>query len=66
MEYRTPEAVHQIKISKKNYALVDGQKLSILQAMSFAINYHKLDVSEDHGELVVRGTHPVPKAKGHW
>lgn len=66
MQYRTPQAVHQIKVSKKDYVLVDGHKLSILEAMSFAINYHTLDISESHGELCMKGLNPVPKVKGRW
>jgi len=59
MELRTPQAIHKIKLSKKDYALIEGKKSSILQAMSFAINYHKLDVTETQGELLITGTDPV-------
>ena len=59
MELRTPQAIRTIKESHKKYAVVEGKKQCLLQAMSFACNYHKLDVSEFNGELVVRGTEPV-------
>ena len=59
MELRTPQAIHKIKLSRKSYALVDGKKSSILGAMSFAINYHKLDVTENKDELLVTGIEPV-------
>lgn len=61
MEFSTPEAIHHIKESKKRYVIVEGQKQCLLQAMSFAINYHTVDVSESDGELFVTGTQAVKR-----
>lgn len=59
MELSTPRAIHKIKMSNKDNALVEGKQTSILQAMSFAINYHTLNVKETHDQLIVTGTTPV-------
>ncbi|PCI59837.1 MAG: hypothetical protein COB35_10460 [Gammaproteobacteria bacterium] len=59
MELYTPQAIHKIKSSKQRNIIVDGHKSSHLQAMAFAINYHKLDVKEFGSELLVSGTDPV-------
>jgi len=59
MELRTPQAINKIKMSNKNHALVDGKQTSILEAMSFAINYHTLDIKETSEQLTVTGTNPV-------
>jgi len=61
MEFSTPEAIHQIKESNKRYAIVEGQKQCILQAMSFAVNYHKVDITTSDGEIFVTGTQAVPR-----
>ena len=63
MEFHTSQAIRKIKLSHKKYALVDGKKQCLLQAMSFAINYHTLDVSEIHGELMVSGIKPVERVE---
>jgi hypothetical protein len=59
MEFNTPQAIHEIKVSKKNRVLINGKKQCKLQAMSFALNYHKLDVTETLNELQIRGVVPV-------
>jgi len=61
MELRTPQAIHKIKMSNKDHTLVDGKETSILQAMSFAINYHTLEVHETQDQLIVTGTNPVTR-----
>jgi hypothetical protein len=61
MELQTPQAIRAIKESKKTSALVDGRRCCILQAMSFAMNYHRLDVEENERELIVHGTMPVKR-----
>lgn len=61
MEFSTPEAIHKIKVCNKNYAVVEGQRKCLLQAMSFAVNYHKLDITESEGELFVIGTQAVKR-----
>ncbi|MCJ8320779.1 MAG: hypothetical protein MJK12_14165 [Colwellia sp.] len=59
MEFNTPQAIHEIKHSKKNRMLVNGKIQCKLQAMSFALNYHRVDVTETSNELLIRGTVPV-------
>ncbi|WDE06090.1 hypothetical protein SG34_003940 [Thalassomonas viridans] len=59
MELNTPQAVRQIKSCSKDYAVVEGEKQSLLQAMSFALKFHKLNLIDQNGELFVRGTVPV-------
>jgi len=62
MEFDTPEAIHQIKISKRTKILVDGKKQCKLQAMSYALKYHTIDVTETTSELSVSGTIAVHTA----
>lgn len=59
MELNTPQAVHQIKSCNKDYAVVEGEKKSLLQAMSFALKFHKLNLIDQNGELFVKGIVPV-------
>ncbi|WDD99754.1 hypothetical protein [Thalassomonas actiniarum] len=59
MELNTPQAVRQIKSCNKDYAVVEGEKQSLLQAMSFALKFHKLNLIDQNGELFVKGTVPV-------
>jgi len=62
MEFDTPKAIHQIKISKRTNILVDGKKQCKLQAMSYALKYHTIDVTETSSELSVSGTIAVYSA----
>ena len=55
MEFNTPQAIHEIKLSNKNNIRINGKKQCKLQAMSFALNYHKLDLTETPSELLIRG-----------
>jgi hypothetical protein len=59
MEFNTPQAIHEIKLSQKSNVLINGKKQCKLQAMSFALNYHKVDVTETHNTLQVKGIVPV-------
>ncbi|WDE12556.1 hypothetical protein [Thalassomonas haliotis] len=59
MELNTPQAVRQIKSCNKDYAVVEGEKQSLLQAMSFALKFHKLNLIDQNGELFVKGIVPV-------
>ena len=59
MEFNTPQAIHEIRLSKKSRLLVNGKKQCKLQAMSFALNYHKIDVTASHNELLIKGLIPV-------
>jgi len=59
MEFNTPQAIHEIKLSQKSKVLINGKKQCKLQAMSFAMNYHKIDVTETATELWIRGVVPV-------
>jgi hypothetical protein len=61
MVFSAPKAINHIKASKKRYAIVEGQKQCLLQAMSFAVNYHTVDVTESDGELFVTGSHAVKR-----
>lgn len=62
MEFDTPKAIHQIKASKRTSILVDGKEQCKLQAMSYALNYHTLDVTETDDQLSVTGTRAVHSA----
>ncbi len=59
MEFNTPQAIRQIKRSKKSNLLINGKKQCKLQAMSFALNYHKVEVTETLTELKVAGLVPI-------
>lgn len=59
MELETREAIRTLRESKRRYVIVDGEKMSVLCAMSNAIKYHHMDIEEVNGELVVNGTDPV-------
>jgi len=59
MEFNTPQAIHEIKLSQKSKVLINGKMQCKLQAMSFALNYHKVDVTETTNELWVKGVVPV-------
>jgi len=59
MEFNTPQAIREIKLSPKSNMLINGKKQCKLQAMSFVLNYHKVDVTETQNELRVRGVIPV-------
>lgn len=59
MEFSTPQAIRKIKLSQKTNMLIDGKKQCKLQAMSFALNYHKIDVTETLNELRVKGVVPI-------
>jgi len=62
MEFDTPKAIHQIKTSQKSNILVDGKEQCKLQAMSYALKYHRLDVTETDNGLSVTGTQAVHTA----
>lgn len=59
MEFNTPQAIRKIKLSPQSKILIDGKNQCKLQAMSFALKYHKVDVTETLGELTVKGIVPV-------
>ena len=59
MEFNTPQAIHEIRLSKKSRLLINGKQQCKLQAMSFALNYHKVDVTETTNELLIKGVVPV-------
>ena len=65
MEFDTPKAIHQIKTSKKTNILVDGKEQCKLQAMSYALKYHRVDVTETSNGLSVTGTRAVHTATRH-
>lgn len=56
MEFNTPQAIHEIKLSKKRHLLVNGKVQCKLQAMSFALNYHTIEMTETSNELRIKGT----------
>ena len=59
MEFNTPQAIREIKLSQKNRVVINGKDQCKLQAMSFALNYHKIDVTETTNELRIEGIEPV-------
>lgn len=59
MEFSTPNAIRQIKANTHREMRLDGQKVCPLQAMSFALRYHKLDISDSSTGLDIQGTVPV-------
>ena len=59
MEFSTPKAIHQIKSSHHKTMLVDGQKCCPLIAMTIALNYHKLDITETASCITIKGVVPV-------
>lgn len=59
MELNTPAAIREIKAHKSQSILVDGKSQCPLQAMAFAMNYHKLDITETNQGLSIKGTVPV-------
>ena len=59
MEYSTPYAIRQIRSNNHKTIWINGQKQCPLQAMSFAFNYHKLDITESNRGLNITGTLPV-------
>lgn len=61
MEFSTPEALREIKNSKKDYAIINGEKTCILKAMTFAINYHVVDIKETAGQLFIKGVKVVKR-----
>lgn len=59
MEFTTPHAVRKIKQFKNYNVLIEGQKQCTLQAMSFALNFHVLDIIERSDMLIVKGIVPI-------
>ncbi len=59
MKLNTPQAIRIIKSSKKNTLVIDGEIKSILQAMSIALNYHKLEIKKTDNMLIIYGLLPV-------
>jgi len=59
MEFSTPNAIRQIKANTHKEMWVDGHKQCPLQAMSFALKYHKLDISDSGQGLSIHGIVPV-------
>tara|TARA_B110000467_G_C17811193_1_gene210097 strand:- start:16 stop:201 length:186 start_codon:yes stop_codon:yes gene_type:complete len=59
MEFNTPQAIRAIKLSSKRKMLINGKNQCKLQAMSFALNYHKVDLTETPNELRIKGVVPV-------
>lgn len=61
MEYSTPKAIRQIKTHNKRPIIVEGKKQCPLQAMSFALNYHVLDITETDAQMSVTGIQAVSR-----
>ena len=62
MEFNTPQAIRKIKSCQKRNLLINGQHQCKLQAMSFALNYHRIDVTETLDSLKITGVVPVKKS----
>ena len=61
MEFSTPKAIHQIISKQHKTLLVDGKSYCALQAMTMALNYHKININETTTSLIIKGTVPVAK-----
>ena len=61
MKYSTPNAIRQIKLSHHKTVLVDGEKCCTLIAMTMALNYHQLDITETTSCLTIKGVVPVER-----
>jgi hypothetical protein len=59
MEFSTPNAIRQIKANTHKELWVEGQKQCPLQAMSFAFNYHTLNIVDSAEGLSIQGIVPV-------
>lgn len=59
MEFTTPDAIREIKANTHKDMWVDGHKQCPLQAMSFALRYHKINISDSAQGLSIEGTVPV-------
>lgn len=59
MEYSTPNAIRQIKHHCTKSIHINGQPSCPLQAMSFALKYHKLDVTANASSVNVVGIEAV-------
>jgi hypothetical protein len=59
IEFNTPQAIRQIKLSPKRKILIDGKNQCILQAMLFALKYHEIFFTETFGGLMLKGIVPV-------
>ncbi|QBG34292.1 hypothetical protein [Litorilituus sediminis] len=59
MQLNTPKAIREIKHSARNTILINGKKQCKLQAMTFALNYHSVDVTDTPNGLQVKGVTPI-------
>lgn len=59
MEFSTPHAIRQIKANTHKELWVEGQKQCPLQAMSFAFNYHTINIVDSAEGLNIEGIVPV-------
>ena len=59
MEFSTPNAIRQIKANTHKNIWVEGQKQCPLQEMSFAFNYHTLNIIDSAEGLNIQGVVPV-------
>ncbi|MFT5298299.1 MAG: hypothetical protein ACI9YH_004346 [Colwellia sp.] len=59
MEFSTPNAIRQIKANTHKQLWVEGHKQCPLQAMSFAFNYHTLNIVDSAEGLSIQGIDPV-------
>jgi hypothetical protein len=59
IEFNTPQAICEIKLSPKRKILIDGKNQCKLQPMSFALKYYVIDITETFGELMVKAIVPV-------
>jgi hypothetical protein len=55
MEFNTPQAIREIKLSQKSRVVINGKDQCKLQAMSFAFKYHRVDITEKFDELQIKG-----------
>jgi hypothetical protein len=62
MIFTTVNAIKEIKKSDCKNVLLDGHSSGILNAMTFSLKYHSLDIKKgkDKHTLIVNGIKPVP------
>ncbi|MBL4910378.1 MAG: hypothetical protein JKX78_10265 [Alteromonadaceae bacterium] len=59
MEFSTPDAIRQIRSNRQQKIMIDGHSKCQLEAMTFAINYHRLHIIKTHDSLTITGAVPV-------
>jgi len=59
MEFSTPDAIRHIRSHRNEKIMIDGHSKCQLEAMTFAFNYHSINITKTNGSLSISGTVPV-------